>query len=42
MMKKIPGRNFQSEESHVYDVLSSDRFLKMEGLSKEVPFFIYH
>ena len=41
-MKKIPGRNLQAEETHVYDVLRSDRFLKMEGLSKEVPFFIYH
>ena len=35
-------RNFQVEESHVYDVLRSQRFLNMEGLSKEVPFFIYH
>ena len=35
-------RNLTHEENHVYDVLRSDRFLKMEGLSKEVPFFIYH
>lgn len=35
-------RNLSHEERHVYDVLRSDRFLKMEGLSKEVPFFIYH
>ncbi|WP_425864730.1 DUF1788 domain-containing protein [Arthrobacter sp. TWP1-1] len=35
-------RNLQLEEAHVYEVLRSRRFLKMEGLSKEVPFFIYH
>lgn len=35
-------RNLAHEEKHVYDVLRSDRFLRMEGLSKEVPFFIYH
>ncbi|WP_053352375.1 DUF1788 domain-containing protein [Leucobacter musarum] len=36
------NRSVQSDEKHVYDVLRSERFLKMEGLSKEVPFFIYH
>lgn len=35
-------RSLTSDEKHVYDVLRSTRFLKMEGLSKEVPFFIYH
>ncbi|MBH0009579.1 DUF1788 domain-containing protein [Salinibacterium sp. SWN1162] len=35
-------RSLTSDEKHVYEVLSSERFLKMEGLSKEVPFFIYH
>lgn len=35
-------RNIQSDELHIYGVLKSGRFLKMEGLSKEVPFFIYH
>jgi hypothetical protein len=35
-------RNLTSDEKHVYEVLRSHRFLKMEGLSKEVPFFIYH
>lgn len=35
-------RNLALEEKHVYDVLRSARFLRMEGLSKEVPFFIYH
>lgn len=29
------------DEEHLFAVLSSDRFLKMEGLSNEVPFFIY-
>lgn len=41
-MKKIAGRDLEREESAVYDVLRSERFLNMEGLSKEVPFFIYH
>jgi Domain of unknown function (DUF1788) len=36
------GRSLTSDEKHVYEVLQSQRFLKMEGLSKEVPFFIYH
>ena len=35
-------RSLASDEKHVYDVLRSHRFLRMEGLSKEVPFFIYH
>ena len=41
-MKSTAERKLQVEESHVYDVLRSQRFLNMEGLSKEVPFFIYH
>jgi len=35
-------RSLTRDEKHVYEVLRSTRFLKMEGLSKEVPFFIYH
>ncbi len=35
-------RSLTHEEKHVYDVVRSDRFLRMEGLSKEVPSFIYH
>lgn len=35
-------RSVTGDEKHVYQVLKSQRFLKMEGLSKEVPFFIYH
>lgn len=41
-MKGLAMRSIQSDELHVYGVLKSSRFLKMEGLSKEVPFFIYH
>ncbi len=29
------------QEEHLFAVLSSERFQKMEGLSNEVPFFIY-
>ncbi|ASN39994.1 hypothetical protein CGQ24_13875 [Arthrobacter sp. 7749] len=41
-MKTVAGRILQDEEAHVYEVLRSQRFLNMGGLSKEVPFFIYH
>lgn len=41
-MKKVTVRDIAREELDVYEVLRSERFLKMEGLSKEVPFFIYH
>lgn len=30
-----------AEEEHLFKVLRSSRFLRMEGLSNEVPFFIY-
>ncbi|MEH0557025.1 MULTISPECIES: DUF1788 domain-containing protein [unclassified Streptomyces] len=30
------------QEEHLFEVLSGKRFLQMEGLSNEVPFFIYH
>ena len=42
MKRTTTQRNLQNEEQHVYEVLRSKRFLNMEGLSKEVPFFIYH
>src|ERR1700692_2179984 len=29
------------QEGHLFAVLSGKRFLQMEGLSNEVPFFIY-
>lgn len=32
---------FSRQEEHLFAVLSGERFLKMEGLSNEVPFFIY-
>jgi len=35
------SRDLTREEQHIYQVLRSKRFLSMEGLSKEVPFFIY-
>lgn len=34
-------RTLADEEQHLFDVISSQRFLRMEGLSNEVPFFIY-
>lgn len=36
------GREIIFDEKHLYKTLRSERFLKMQGLSKEVPFFIYH
>lgn len=33
--------DLSQEEDHLFAVLSSKRFLRMEGLSNEVPFFIY-
>lgn len=37
-----PGREMVGDEKHLYKTLRSERFLRMQGLSKEVPFFIYH
>jgi hypothetical protein len=34
-------RTLSELESHLFAVLSGKRFLQMEGLSNEVPFFIY-
>ena len=33
--------DFDQQEDHLFAVLSGKRFLRMEGLSNEVPFFIY-
>jgi len=33
--------DLSKQEEHVFSVLSGKRFLRMEGLSNEVPFFIY-
>lgn len=35
------SRTLSEQEEHLFNVLGSDRFLKMEGLGNEVPFFIY-
>lgn len=34
-------RTLPEQEEHLFTVLSGKRFLQMEGLSNEVPFFIY-
>ncbi|MCX5153650.1 MULTISPECIES: DUF1788 domain-containing protein [unclassified Streptomyces] len=36
----MTDRTLPEQEKHLFDVLSSDRFLRMEGLANEVPFFI--
>ena len=38
---KTKKMDLNAQEAHLLAVLSSQRFLKMEGLSNEVPFFIY-
>jgi Domain of unknown function (DUF1788) len=35
------GVDLAKQEEHLFAVLSSKRFLQMEGLGNEVPFFIY-
>jgi len=37
----MTGADLTKQEEHLFAVLSSKRFLQMEGLSNEVPFFIY-
>lgn len=37
----MSSRDLVAEERHVLAVLSSERFLRMEGLGNEVPFFIW-
>ena len=37
----MKSTDLNAQEAHVLAVLSSQRFLRMEGLSNEVPFFIY-
>lgn len=37
----IKTHDLHWEEEHLFNVLSGKRFLQMEGLSNEVPFFIY-
>jgi hypothetical protein len=35
------GSDLAKQERHIFSVLSGRRFLQMEGLGNEVPFFIY-
>ncbi len=35
------AKSLAQQEEHLFRILSSQRFLRMEGLGKEVPFFIY-
>ncbi len=37
----MSSRDLSREEKHILEVLGSERFLKMEGLGNEVPFFIW-
>lgn len=37
----MSGVNLGKQEEHLFAVLSGKRFLQMEGLGNEVPFFIY-
>lgn len=37
----MSGLNLSKQEEHLFAVLSGKRFLQMEGLGNEVPFFIY-
>lgn len=40
MSVDIAKRPLQERFQHLFDVISGDRFLKMQGLGNEVPFFI--
>ncbi len=40
MDKSIETKNMQERFQHLLSVISSSRFLKMQGLGNEVPFFI--
>lgn len=37
----LTAKTLPAQEEHLFAVLNSSRFLQMEGLSNEVPFFIY-
>jgi len=37
----VTSADLTKQEEHLFAVLSGKRFLRMEGLSNEVPFFIY-
>jgi len=40
MDKQLETKNMQERFQHLLSVISGDRFLKMQGLGNEVPFFI--
>jgi len=37
----MTNADLSKQEEHIFNVLGGQRFLKMEGLGNEVPFFIY-
>ena len=37
----MSGDDVVKHEQHLFEVISGQRFLRMEGLGNEVPFFIY-
>ncbi len=37
----MTSTDVSKQEEHLFAVLSGKRFLQMQGLSHEVPFFIY-
>ncbi|AFR34585.1 DUF1788 domain-containing protein [Arthrobacter sp. Rue61a] len=37
----MTAKTLSQQEEHLFRILSSQRFLRMEGLGNEVPFFIY-
>lgn len=37
----MTAKSLAQQEAHLFKILSSQRFLRMEGLGNEVPFFIY-
>ena len=39
--RTVTPKTLPEQEEHLFAVLSGKRFLQMEGLSNEVPFFIY-
>jgi hypothetical protein len=40
-MNQLVTRDLLAEEAHIASVLASDRFLSMEGLGGEIPFYIW-
>ncbi len=40
-MEDLYHKPIQDRFNHLFDVLKSERFLKMQGLNNEIPFFIF-